>query len=72
MRMGDCDGERVERAAAGEDEIADTGDVDNRAVGSGFCELTGEAGDHPRSAVIASGAKQSIAAWIAASLRSSQ
>ena len=40
--------ERVERAAAGQDEIADAGDVDHRMVGGGFGEGSGEAGDHRR------------------------
>ena len=38
--------ERVERAGAGEQLIADAGDVDHRAVGGDFGERSGEARDH--------------------------
>ncbi len=38
--------DRIEGAGAGEDEIADPGDIEHRAVGSGFGENSGEAGDH--------------------------
>ena len=38
--------DRIERAGGSEDEVTDSRDIEHRAVGGGFGEVSGEAGDH--------------------------